>query len=231
MFYLISGKILSVLVFLLIFKLFNFFPDLILLEKAAGWFLVDHILEAYSYTASKFFLVNEDFRSLVKNLIGLACNVWCFAHQLTPLKCLYLMFSLGCVFFFLTNTNLHTKSKVLVTISYLYILYMCLIVNVYFIFYVFKFLLCFYIFCVILSLYCYLINLVLTLECSINSVKQFLLMLIIKVLIYMFLILVLGALLFNLVCIFCDTGDNCLLEGIFKLLIPYSYLYFLINLS
>ena len=227
MFYLISGKILSILVFLLIFKLFNFFPDLILLDKTAGWFLIDHILEAYSYTSSKFFLVNEDFRSLVKNIIVLACNVWGFAHQLTPLKCVYLIVSFGCVFIFLTNPNLRNRSKLLITISYLYLLYTFLIVNFYFIFYVFKFLLCFYFFCVTLSLYCYFINLVLILNCSISDIKQFLLMLNIKFMVYMYEIAVLGTLLFYLMCIFCDTVDNCILEIVFQLLIPYSYMYFL----
>ena len=68
MFYLISGRILSGIVFVIIFKLFNSYSDLILVEKIVGWFFIDHIFEEYGFTSGKFFLINS--LSLYNNIIA-----------------------------------------------------------------------------------------------------------------------------------------------------------------
>ena len=75
MWYFISGKSMSLLVFVVLVKSLQNFIDLSLFESSIGWFLMEHVFEEYSLTAGKFFLINGDFRTLIKNFIVIIRNI------------------------------------------------------------------------------------------------------------------------------------------------------------
>lgn len=67
--YVFTGKVLSVLTFLLLKKLttLNYF-ELKSFEVILGWFLLEYTYEDYSVTAGNLFFTLKDFRNLISNL-------------------------------------------------------------------------------------------------------------------------------------------------------------------
>ena len=57
------------------FNLISGFYQVSVFNKICGWFLLEHIFEEYYKTAGKFFLVNNDFRNLITNLLVLVRNL------------------------------------------------------------------------------------------------------------------------------------------------------------
>ena len=101
MVFFVSGKILSILVFLLVCKLFKNFSELILFEKVIGWFVIDYLFEEYLLTTGKFFLIDPEFRSLIKNLITIIFDAYFFVKQSTLLKFIFITTFVVCIFIFL----------------------------------------------------------------------------------------------------------------------------------
>ena len=69
MWYLISGNFISSLLFIILSSSLKNISSLPNFESLVGWFLIEHIFEEYHLTTGKFFLISEDFRTLVKNFI------------------------------------------------------------------------------------------------------------------------------------------------------------------
>lgn len=65
----ISGKFISFYVYFILLKLLIDLNDINFLEIFLGWFLIEYIFEDYNQTAGKYFLINKDFRNLIKNLL------------------------------------------------------------------------------------------------------------------------------------------------------------------
>lgn len=121
MWHYISGKLITIFIFSLIFKqLINNTP-LEITDKLFGWFLLEHVYEDYNKTTGKLFMVNEDFRRLIKNLFKIIRNVF-FWGQLITLTEFFLLTLIPIMLLIflnttLTNKNANNKSK---DIFYLY---------------------------------------------------------------------------------------------------------------
>ena len=110
--------------FLLILKFFQGYSDLIIFDKIIGWFLIDHILEEYELTSGKFFLINEDYRSLITNLIVISKNYLFLSQLLNPIEFM-LLFFLMLIFFFNKNNKLKYVNVIVLVVCIGY----CLIIN------------------------------------------------------------------------------------------------------
>lgn len=227
MWYLISGYILSSVVFILISKLFLNFSvlNLELNEKIIGWFLIDHIFEEYAFTSGKFFLINEDYRSLITNIIILIRNLCFFAQLFSPIEFITINILLIIIFFLVTSRHWKHRVKLFVFVSYIFLLQTFLIVNTYLLIHLFNLIVINAILIFSYYFYIYLISLLLIYNCSKDSAKQIYFVLIIKILVY-FVVMFVGLLiLFLVLFINCDSVNNFFLEFFLKLLIPYTYIF------
>lgn len=231
MWYLVSGRVLSSIVFILISKLFLNFSvlNLELSDKMIGWFLIDHIFEEYRFTSGKFFLINEDYRSLIINIIILIRNLCFFAQLLNPVEFISINILLILVFFFVTSRYWRHKIKLFVFISYIFLLQTFLIVNSYFLLYLFNLFVVNGIFFFSYCFYIYLISLLLIYNCSKNSAKQITFAVVIKILTYLIFFFIEFLILFLFLSMHCNLLDNFFLEFFIKLLIPYTYFYYCSN--
>lgn len=208
MFYLISGKILSFIVFVIIVKLFNSFSDLILVEKIIGWFFIDHIFEEYNFTSGKFFLVNEDYRDLIKNLVALCVFLWFFAQQFIVFE-FFFIFSIFVVSFFIQKSN----KKLFIVSSYVFLFFMVLVLN----FNIIQFttFLCVIFICTVI--YCKFFMLLFLRGCSNYRLKQFIVIFSLKSILFLF---------FLAICLLCfpwTSVNNFVVEGLVQMLMLYTY--------
>ena len=208
MFYLISGKILSGIVFVIIFKLFNGYSDLVLTEKIAGWFFIDHIFEEYNFTSGKFFLINEDYRNLIKNLFVLCIFLWFFLQQ-------FVLFEFFLFFVFLLLTRRINKN-LLLSINYIFLFYTFLLVN----FYLTQFTIIIYGLILCILVYYKFLVLVLIRECSISAIKRFILVFNLKSTVF------LSFFVFCFLFFSCTNMNNFVLEEVLQILILYTYIYY-----
>lgn len=225
MWYLISGQLMTLSIYLLFYKLFKNFYDLILIEKFMGWFLIDHILEEYSITAGKFFLINEDYRSLIKNLTILIKNICFLAQFFTPIQFILVNICLIFLYFLIKDIIKTYKARFLIFMCYFVLLQAFLIINFNFLFKFINLVLNILLFFFIIGVYFYLIGLSLIYRCSYHTTKKKLILKIIK----FFLVLVVCLFLFFLILIefwvFSFDKDNIILEFVIKFLVSYVYFY------
>ena len=90
----------SLVCYFVLVKLFINLNELHVIDKSIGWFLFEHVYEEYSVSAGKLFLMNEDFRSLIKNFLLLARNLIFFSFFKTLLE-FFFIFLLIALYFFL----------------------------------------------------------------------------------------------------------------------------------
>lgn len=224
MWYFISGKIMSVLCLMILSKSLKTFPDLIFFDNCMGWFLIEHIFEEYNLTAGKFFLINEDFRTLIRNLVVIIRNLIFLAQALNPLE--FIVVNLILMFIFIQYKNKHFKDIVrfIILISY-YLLFQSFLIFNFFVFYVLLiniFPILFFI--VTLFFYSYLVYLYFILIEK-KIIKNYIKIIFIKFFIYFLLINVnLCIFLFITISLF-KQCDNILHELILNIIIPYSYYY------
>lgn len=122
MLYIISGNIMSFFIFIILSKSIINLNFLLFSDSLFGWFLIEHIFEDYFLTSSKFFLISDDFRSLIKNLFMIVKNVILLNQPFTFLDFILLNFCLllGCLL----------KNKIiLVIVNLLFLFKVCGIVN------------------------------------------------------------------------------------------------------
>jgi hypothetical protein len=228
MWVLISGRVLSVFVILVIGKLFENFSDLILFEKIIGWFLVDHILEEYHLTSGKFFLINEDYRFLIRNITVLILSICFFAQILTPLEfCLVNIFLIA-MFLVLTQKKLKDKIRFFIFFCYIYLIHSFLIINFYFLFELLKFLVLTSIFIFSLGFYLYCFCLVIVYKSSLKKLKQIILFCNTKVMLYLGLFSLEISFVVYLLSESCISLNNFVSELVFMLLSVYTYMFYFI---
>ena len=77
MWVLIAGTIMNSIINNITYKILIFqnISNLTVTEKLIGWFLIDHVPKTYSYTSVKFFLINEEFRKLITNILIIIKNI------------------------------------------------------------------------------------------------------------------------------------------------------------
>ena len=57
--------------------------NLDIVNRLFGWFFLEHLFEDYEINAGKFFLINADFRKLIKNFLIVVRNIIIWSHLLT----------------------------------------------------------------------------------------------------------------------------------------------------
>lgn len=223
MWYLIAGKLMSVLIFMILFESLNNFTDLVLFERSIGWFLIEHLFEEYNLTAGKFFLINEDFRTLIRNSVLLTRNIIFLAQILTPLEFFIINLLLISTFIFYKKKNLKDIVRIFIIISYFFLFQSFLFFNFFFMYlFLINFLL---IFLIIIALVFYLHFLYLNVNLNIKMFKNSIKIIFIKLIFYFFLISVnFFFCLLILVSMF-KTQENIIQELGLNILIPYSYFY------
>jgi hypothetical protein len=136
MWYLIAGYSMSFVVNLVFSKVLKDKPNLSISERFLGWFFIEYAFERYNQTPGKLFLINEDFRRLVKNVIIALRNIFFFSNLLTftefflygllPLALIYL------IFFFIKVASVKNQTFKVVIIIYYTLITNILILKLYF---------------------------------------------------------------------------------------------------
>ena len=134
--YLITGRLLSIGTFLLYFDIFNL-NYLTTLENVFGWFLIEHVFEEYSMNAGKLFIVYEDFRTLIINILLIIRNLFFIAQFFTPFEFLLINCFLITLIIICNNNVKFKKFKFLLSFVYLSILNSFIFVDTIFILNVF----------------------------------------------------------------------------------------------
>ena len=216
MWYLISGQLMSFFSFLLILKFFQNYSDLIIFDKIIGWFLIDHILEEYELTSGKFFLINEDYRSLITNLIVISKNYLFLSQLLNPIAFMLLFFSV-LIFFFNKNNKLKYVNLIILGVCICY----CLIIDSG----ITKLIIIKLILVFNLFLYNYITLICLLNNLSLNKFKQNFIYLFFKSSLYIFCFILKVSLGIIFLLIFSYDVNNIFLDVNFKLLILYTSIY------
>lgn len=235
---LLAGKLMALISYSIILQTIESINELNYLNTIFGWFLVEHLFEEYSKTAGKFFLVNRDFRNLIKNVLIVIRNVIGFAYFLTLVELLLsislLITLIYCLYYlFFINKVKGVKNEMLILAYYSFIIYVllikliisfnwfdvCFLVKSFLIFY-FNFLILYYFYLAI----CFLFN---QFKCFSKKLKiRQRNVLIVKIPFYLlnmcFLLIILCYII-----LFISTQNNNVIQEIFaKILLFYSFIYY-----
>lgn len=129
---LLAGKLMALTSYSVILQTIENINELNYVNTIFGWFLVEHLFEEYFKTAGKFFLVNRDFRNLIKNILIVTRNIIGFAYFLTLVELLLsisLLITLTyCLYnLFITNKVKGIKNEMLIFAYYSFIMYVLLL--------------------------------------------------------------------------------------------------------
>ena len=122
MWYLLAGKLMSLITYFVFYKLLITPYDLNLLNRVFGWFLIEHVYEEYHMTAGEFFFINSDFRTLIKNLLIVVRNILTWSHILTltefTLTVSILILLMYFLFHFLKINKIKSKKTEIIILIY-----------------------------------------------------------------------------------------------------------------
>jgi len=132
MWYLIAGKLMSVISYFVFYKAVLNPNDLNLLDRLFGWFFFEHVFEEYGTNVSKFFLTNIDFRTLIGNVLIVVRNILTLSHFLTLTEFLLTISVLLLLIYFLfhflkINRIRGKKNEIGILIYYTFVIYILLI--------------------------------------------------------------------------------------------------------
>lgn len=128
MWFLFAGKLMSVLCFFVFFQGVADPLNLDIVNRLFGWFFLEHLFEDYEINAGKFFLINVDFRKLIKNFLIVVRNIIIWSHLLTFAEFLLTGSTLFLLVYFLfyfvkTKIKYSDKTILFILIYYTFILY------------------------------------------------------------------------------------------------------------
>ena len=224
MWYFVAGKVMSLFTVMALFNLLNNGELTLSLEKLLGWFLVEHIFEEYDFTAGKFFLINEDFRTLIKNLLIIVRNLTFLAQALDPLEFLIINVILFSILLIYKNNSLKYIVQSVIFSIYVLIFQSFLLVNLVLTWVLVKSLL---ISIASVSAVLFYANfLFLHVIFSPNNKKNYYVSLI-KFMFYVFLLIVISVFAGAALVYMSKLPGNFVQEFLFQILTPYFYLYYL----
>ena len=224
MWYFIAGRLMSSLTLLVLYKSLQSIGYLPMFDLSVGWFLIDHVFEEYGLTAGKLFLINNDYRTLITNLILILRNFYLFAQLITFSEFLAINSVLIVIYVSLKKTPFNYITKFFVILGYSF-----LFRSFFFLHSPFLYLFVKNMFIILLSLstlmlYIFILDWFLGLNK--NKIKQVIQIVICKISVYFFftVFIVIG-------CLFLLAGliknqENVIHELNFYVLIPYSYIYY-----
>ena len=206
---------------IILIKSLNKFTNLFVLEKSIGWFLIEHVFEEYELTAGKFFIVNDDFRTLIQNFIAILRNILFLAQAFTPLEFFTINFLLIFILIFYKNKSLKIIVRTGIMISYFMLFQSFLFLNIFLMntFLVVGFIM------LVTNFYIYFLYVFIT---SIKNKKKDLIKFYFFkffIFIIMFLINALGV--FNHITFIMGNDQNPILIISIIFLIPYTYIYYI----
>lgn len=212
--------------FLVFFKMFHDLNLLILSEKLWGWFSIRHVFEEYNFSAGKIFIINNDFRTLIKNIVLLARNLIFLAQAFSPSEFILINIILMCLILFCNSQLTRNYIRFFVFGCYIYVLYCFLVIDMYFILLFIKYLSIVTIVIFSIYFYLYLISFYF-LHKFINriSIKYLSIFVLKLIFIIIFSLLVFNCLLSDLNFLF-YSSENFAQEIAIKFLIIYSYFYY-----
>ena len=225
MWYFVAGRLMSLLTISLILKLSHNFLGLGVYERFIGWFFIEHVFEDYGLTSGKLFLVSEDFRTLIKNLLIIIRNFIFLAQVFTPLEFLFVSSFLLIVFIFYKTTLPQVLKKAFMFLCCVFLLQSFLIVNFFITFFIITFLVsigavintfCFYV--TLLYYYTFLYK---------KSLKNKIQLFWAKIFIYVVLLLNALALVMLIILNTFHVPENFINELSIICIVPYSYLYYI----
>lgn len=236
MWYLIAGKLMTLLSYFTFRKASLFINELNLLDRLIGWFFVEHIFEEHNLPPGKFFLINLNFRVLIKNFLIILRNVFIWSHFITLMEFLVIVSILLLITYFLSYFLKLKKIKfkiieIFIFVYYIFIVYLLLLktflsfdlFDIYFIFNPIIVLL-FITSCSFIVVRFY--SLLLLLFVSNIRVQSFF-VICIKITYYFLTFLFLISLFLGFLLITFELNHNLVQECFIKLLIVYTYTYYL----
>lgn len=91
---LIAGTIMNSIIDNITYKILIFqnLTNLTVTEKIVGWFLIDHVPKTYYYPSVKYFIINEEFRRLITNILIVFRNIFTLSYVITFTEFFNLLF-------------------------------------------------------------------------------------------------------------------------------------------
>lgn len=115
--YLAAGKLIVSISFFVLSDLLFDCGQLGITKRFLGWFLIEHLFEEYCVNSGKFFLINLDFRTLIKNLAVIIRNFIFLAQSFSPIEFLIVnsvLVIISIVLIKFNSTNIKTLALVVV---------------------------------------------------------------------------------------------------------------------
>lgn len=224
MWYFVAGKVMSLSTVMALFNLLNNGELTLSLEKLLGWFLIEHIFEEYNFTAGKFFLINEDFRTLIKNLLIIVRNLTFLAQALDPLEFLIINIILFSILLIYKNNSLKYAVQSIIFSMYVLVLQSFLLVNLVLTWVLLKSLLISVASVSVVFFYANFLFLHVIFDS--NNKKNYYVSLI-KFMFYVFLLIVIFVFTGAVLVYMSKLPGNFVQEFLFQTLTPYFYLYYL----
>lgn len=234
-----AGKLMSLIVYFIFYKLLITPDSLNLLDRVFGWFFIEHVYEEYNVTAGNFFFYNNDFRTLIKNLLIVVRNVLFLSHIFTSAEFVLTVSILVLLIYILfcllkINKIRGKKAEVVIIIYYTFIIYILLLktfvsFNMFDIYFIFNpLVIIFCVFTVFAFIYKIAIVFYETLLKDKDQKSKFFKL--IKLNFY-----ILSAIIIALACFKClitlnYINNNFVQEFIMKILLIYTYVYYYIQI-
>lgn len=223
MWVLLAGNLLSLLSYSVYFSYLSDVNSLSKTEKLLGWFLIEHVFEEYKTTSGKLFLVYDDFRELITNLLSISRNVFFIAQYFTPVEFILLNIFLFFIIFIYRKKLTLSYIQILIFSIYFVVLNSFLFINLNTINYVFVF----YLFTVIINFYLSIIYYYFFFNIShLKPYKIYLKLIIVKLFLYFYLFLCFLLFITILLSLFIKVNENFVQEFVLQNLIIYLYFYY-----
>ena len=118
MWYLMVGNVLTILTYSVYLNYLYKLEEINTVEIFFGWFFLEHIFEQYNTTPGKLFLIYEDFRTLIINIVLLTRNIFFMAQLFTPAEFVFINIVLIYLIFKFKNKLKFNTVKIFLVLSY-----------------------------------------------------------------------------------------------------------------
>ena len=224
MWYFIAGNFVSSVSFIILVKSLQGTGYLSILESSVSWFLIEHVFEEYDSTFGKFFLVNEDFRTLVKNFVMILRNVIFLAQSFNPLEFFSINLLLVFIMSFYKKTYFYNIIKLCVFVSYIFLFKSFLFFN-YCLIYTFCNIFFLTVLC-LLTFFLYIVMLYWFLTLQKSKLKQTVLLIIIKISSYILLLFFMFILISLILILSVKIQENIVHELTLNIFFAYFYVIY-----
>lgn len=236
MWYLVAGKLMCLIIYFIFSKAFVHTNDLSIIDRLIGWFFVEHLFEEYNLIAGKFFLINIDFRTLLKNVIIIFRNVFFLSHLVTLTEFLLTVSILILItyflIYFLKLKRVNANARDVFILGYYAVIIYLLLLKTFFsfdlfdIFFIFKPITVILFFCsclfIVIKFYLFYFTLFI-----LNITIRYCFVVFIKTIFYVLIFFYLNIIFLEFLSVTLELSNNVIQEFLVKSLIVYAYIYYL----